>query len=426
MTDSKFSKRIKGTIRVPGDKSISHRALLLGAMAEGCTEIEGLLMAEDVQSSIHLCRSLGVEVTQSEKITWVKSKGYKKFQTVKAPIDVGNSGTTMRLGWGMLAGQAKDYTLTGDESLNNRPMARVLEPLSSMGIGWKSLAKQGCAPITLKGVDTLRPLFYRMPIPSAQVKSALILAALQADGLSVIEEPIASRNHTEEMLPLFGGCLKVADKQIRIEGPQSLKGTTLNIPGDFSSAAFFIVASLILPGSELILRQIGLNPTRTGLLTVIEKMGGTYQIVDEEVGMGTLKVRHTRLTGTIIKGELIPTLIDEIPIIALMATQAHGETIIADASELKVKETNRIDATVTMLQRLGANIISTEDGMIVKGPTSLHGGVVSSCGDHRIGMMLAVAQLLTSESIEIEEKEAINISYPDFLNDLDNVTEVLT
>lgn len=308
--------------------------------------------------------------------------------------------------------------LLGDDSLSRRPMDRITIPLSLMGAELSGQGEKELPPLIVKGCQELRPIHYQLPVASAQVKSAILLAALQTQGETVILEKELTRNHTEEMIEQFGGKLSVAGKQISIKGPQRLQGQILQIPGDISSAAFWLAAGLIVPGSDLVLENVGINPTRTGLLEVIEKMGGqlSYQAVDKDIQSASLRVSYSSLKGVEISGDLIPRLIDELPVIALLATQAQGTTYIRNAQELRVKETDRIQAVTDVLGQMGADIQATEDGMVIRGKTPLHGAAVSTCGDHRIGMMTAIAALLVEEEqVTLERAEAILTSYPDFL-----------
>jgi 3-phosphoshikimate 1-carboxyvinyltransferase len=351
-------------------------------------------------------------------------QGFKGLQAAARPIDVGNSGTTIRLMMGILAGQPFTTTIFGDDSLNQRPMNRVMVPLNQMGAQLNGSNESEFPPITIQGSRALTPIDYQMPVASAQVKSALLFAALQAEGTSRIIEKAISRNHTEEMIRQFGGSITVNGKEIQVRGPQSLTGQEVIVPGDISSAAFFLTAGAIMANSEITLENVGINPTRTGILDVLDQMGADYSVeaIDQKNQSATLIIRSSELKGIDIQGEIIPRLIDELPIIALLATQAVGQTVIRDAEELKVKETNRIDATAEELTKLGAKITPTEDGLIIHGPTPLHGGNVSSRGDHRIGMMLQVAALLTTEDVELEQAEAVAVSYPHFFDDIRQLT----
>lgn len=418
------AKALRGRLRVPGDKSISHRAVIFGAIAEGQTVIHGLLRGQDVLATIQAFRDLGVTIYESADSLIIEGRGFKGLKPAQKPLDMGNSGTSMRLLAGLLAAQDFSVQLLGDDSLSRRPMDRITIPLSLMGAELSGQGEKELPPLIVKGCQELRPIHYQLPVASAQVKSAILLAALQTQGETVILEKELTRNHTEEMIEQFGGKLSIAGKQISIKGPQRLQGQILQIPGDISSAAFWLAAGLIVPGSDLVLENVGINPTRTGLLEVIEKMGGqlSYQAVDKDIQSASLRVSYSSLKGVEISGDLIPRLIDELPVIALLATQAQGTTYIRDAKELRVKETDRIQAVTDVLGQMGADIQATEDGMVIRGKTPLHGAAVNSCGDHRIGMMAAIAALLVEEGqVTLERAEAIMTSYPDFFKDLERL-----
>ncbi|MDI5952491.1 3-phosphoshikimate 1-carboxyvinyltransferase [Streptococcus equi subsp. zooepidemicus] len=418
------AKALRGRLRVPGDKSISHRAVIFGAIAEGQTVIHGLLRGQDVLATIQALRDLGVTIYESADSLIIEGRGFKGLKPAQKPLDMGNSGTSMRLLAGLLAAQDFSVQLLGDDSLSRRPMDRITIPLSLMGAELSGQGEKELPPLIVRGHQGLRPIHYQLPVASAQVKSAILLAALQTQGETVILEKELTRNHTEEMIEQFGGKLSVAGKQISIKGPQRLQGQTLYIPGDLSSAAFWLAAALIVPGSDLVLENVGINPTRTGLLEVIEKMGGqlSYQVVDKDMQAASLRVSYSSLKGVEISGDLIPRLIDELPVIALLATQAQGTTYIRNAQELRVKETDRIQAVTDVLGQMGADIQATEDGMVIRGKTPLHGAAVSTCGDHRIGMMTAIAALLVEEGqVTLERAEAILTSYPDFFKDLERL-----
>ncbi|HEL1003781.1 TPA: 3-phosphoshikimate 1-carboxyvinyltransferase [Streptococcus equi subsp. zooepidemicus] len=418
------AKALRGRLRVPGDKSISHRAVIFGAIAEGQTVIHGLLRGQDVLATIQAFRDLGVTIYESADSLIIEGRGFKGLKPAQKPLDMGNSGTSMRLLAGLLAAQDFSVQLLGDDSLSRRPMDRITIPLSLMGAELSGQGEKELPPLIVKGCQELRPIHYQLPVASAQVKSAILLAALQTQGETVILEKELTRNHTEEMIEQFGGKLSIAGKQISIKGPQRLQGQILQIPGDISSAAFWLAAGLIVPGSDLVLENVGINPTRTGLLEVIEKMGGqlSYQAVDKDIQSASLRVSYSSLKGVEISGDLIPRLIDELPVIALLATQAQGTTYIRNAQELRVKETDRIQAVTDVLGQMGADIQATEDGMVIRGKTPLHGAAVNSCGDHRIGMMAAIAALLVEEGqVTLERAEAIMTSYPDFFKDLERL-----
>ena len=413
------AKQLNGQIEVPADKSISHRSIMFGAIAKGTTTVKNFLRGEDCLSTLNGFKELGVPIEDDGQTITIQGVGFEGLRPAIGPIDLGNSGTSIRLMMGILAGTNFQTTLFGDEYLNRRPMQRVMAPLNQMGAHLVGFENTQYPPISIQGAK-LSPITYEMPVASAQVKSAIIFAALQAQGTSTIIEKEPSRNHTEQMIKQFGGEIEVSGKTIRVTGPQQLTGQEVIVPGDISSAAFFIVAAAILKNSQVVLKNVGINPTRTGILDVLEAMGGTFKLseIDEANESATITVTSSTLKATTIQGADIPRLIDELPIIALLATQAEGTTIIKDAQELKVKETNRIDATCEELQKLGANIEPTDDGMIIHGPVQLHGGKVSSRGDHRIGMMLQIAALLTEEIVELDKAEAVAVSYPQFFEDL--------
>ena len=418
------SKGLKGTIRVPGDKSISHRSIIFGSLAKGETKVYDILRGEDVLSTIQVFRDLGVSIQDDGDVIRIQGVGFQGLQTPTAPLDMGNSGTSIRLISGVLAGQDFAVTMVGDDSLSKRPMDRVAIPLRQMGVEIAGQGECDCPPLHEKGTHQLQAIHYRLPVASAQVKSALIFAALQAEGESTIIEKEKTRDHTEDMIRQFGGEIQVDGKTIHIQGGQEFKGQTVIVPGDISSAAFWLVAGLILPDSVIKIENVGINQTRTGILDVIQEMGGdlTMEDRDEKAVSASLTVKTSSLKGIRIDGELIPRLIDELPIIALLATQANGQTVIADAEELRVKETDRIQVVADSLNAMGANVLPTEDGMIITGPTPLHGADLETFGDHRIGMMAAIAALLVSEeNVMLDRAEAINTSYPSFFEDLETL-----
>ena len=418
------SKGLRGIIRVPGDKSISHRSIIFGSLATGETKVYDILRGEDVLSTIQVFRDLGVSIQDDGDVIQIQGVGFQGLQAPTDPLDMGNSGTSIRLISGVLAGQDFSVTMVGDDSLSKRPMDRVAIPLRQMGVEIAGQGERDCPPLHEKGTHQLQPIHYRLPVASAQVKSALIFAALQAEGKSTIIEKEKTRDHTEDMIRQFGGEIQVDGKTIRIQGGQEFQGQTVIVPGDISSAAFWLVAGLILPDSVIKIENVGLNQTRTGILDVIQKMGGdlTIEDRDEKAISASLTVKTSSLKGIRIDGELIPRLIDELPIIALLATQANGQTVIADAEELRVKETDRIQVVADSLNAMGANVVPTEDGMIITGPTPLHGADLETFGDHRIGMMAAIAALLVRDgNVVLDRAEAINTSYPSFFEDLETL-----
>ena len=417
-------KHLNGSIRVPGDKSISHRSIIFGSLAEGETKVYDILRGEDVLSTMQVFRDLGVEIEDKDGVVTIQGVGMDGLKAPQNALDMGNSGTSIRLISGVLAGADFEVEMFGDDSLSKRPMDRVTLPLKKMGVSISGHTERDLPPLHLKGTKNLRPIQYELPIASAQVKSALIFAALQAQGQSVIMEKECTRNHTEDMLRQFGGELSVDGKKITVQGPQKLSGQTVVVPGDISSAAFWLVAGLIVPNSRVVLKNVGINETRTGIIDVILAMGGKLEITDIDpiAKSATLTVETSELNGTEIGGALIPRLIDELPIIALLATQAQGQTVIKDAEELKVKETDRIQVVADALNSMGATITPTTDGMIIKGKSALHGARVNTFGDHRIGMMTAIAALLVADGeVELDRAEAINTSYPSFFYDLETL-----
>ena len=418
------SKGLRGTIRVPGDKSISHRSIIFGSLATGETKVYDILRGEDVLSTIQVFRDLGVYIQDDGDVIRIQGVGFHGLQAPTAPLDMGNSGTSIRLISGVLAGQDFSVTMVGDDSLSKRPMDRVAIPLRQMGVEIAGQGERDCPPLHEKGTHQLQPIHYHLPVASAQVKSALIFAALQAEGESTIIEKEKTRDHTEDMIRQFGGEIQVDGKTIHIKGGQEFQGQTVIVPGDISSAAFWLVAGLILPESVIKIENVGINQTRTGILDVIQEMGGdlTLEDHDEKAVSASITVQSSSLKGIRIDGELIPRLIDELPIIALLATQANGQTVIADAEELRVKETDRIQVVADSLNAMGANVVQTEDGMIITGPTPLHGADLETFGDHRIGMMAAIAALLVSDgNVVLDRAEAINTSYPSFFEDLETL-----
>ncbi|MBC1372996.1 3-phosphoshikimate 1-carboxyvinyltransferase [Listeria booriae] len=411
---------LNGTIRVPGDKSISHRSIMFGALANGTTTVSNFLKGEDCLSTIGVFRALGVQIEEFPDKIVVHGTGWDGLKRPDETLDVGNSGTTIRLMLGILAGRPFDATLEGDASIAKRPMGRVMLPLREMGAIFEA-KDANFAPVKVTGTK-LQPMTYTLPVASAQVKSAIIFAALQADGETTIIEKEKTRDHTEQMIRQFGGAITTDGLTIRVNGGQEFQGQNVVVPGDISSAAFFIVAGLIIPNSKIRLENVGLNPTRTGIIDVVKEMGGkitveqTSKAGDEPAG--TVIVETSDLKGIEIGGDIIPRLIDELPVIALLASQATGQTVIKDAEELKVKETNRIDAVVTELSKMGVALVGTDDGMIIEGNQTVHGATVQSYGDHRMGMMLQIAALLADSDVTLEKAEAINVSYPSFFEDV--------
>ncbi|VXB11211.1 3-phosphoshikimate 1-carboxyvinyltransferase (5-enolpyruvoylshikimate-3-phosphate synthase) [Exiguobacterium sp. 8H] len=409
---------LNGSIRVPSDKSITHRALLFGMMANGTTHVRNPLLGADCRSTLEVILSLGADVTELQDELVIKGTASPR----SARLDCGNSGTTMRLLIGLLSSYNGSFELVGDESLSRRPMRRVTEPLRNMG----AHVTGDMAPLVIEGT-TLRSIDYTLPVASAQVKSAVLLAGLHASGTTIVREPMLSRDHTERMLPLFGAKLSIVNEEglrvIRVE-PSSLTGCTVDVPADPSSAAFFWAGAAMVADSSVMTKDVCLNETRIGFLRTLERMGANVVISNErlvgEERVGDVTVTTSELTGTVVEKDLIPSQIDELPLFALVASQANSPSIVKDAAELRVKETDRIDVVVSELRKLGVDIVGTEDGFIVN-PSRLHGGDVSTYGDHRLSMMLQIASLMTDEAVHIEGIEASDVSYPRFREDLQRV-----
>lgn len=406
---------IRGRLSVPGDKSISHRALMLGAMAKGETAICGLASGEDVRSTRHCLQQLGVSIQENKNEVLVQGGVLKKSAT---PLDAGNSGTTMRLLSGILAAQPFGSTITGDASLQRRPMRRIIAPLTQMGATITS-REDGYAPLTIQG-GKLHGIHYQLPVASAQVKSCVLFAGLHAEGETVVEEKIPTRDHSERLLRMMGAKLQVSGDQYSVISMRAgeLRGSEIEVPGDFSSAAFFIAAALLLPDSELIIGNVGVNPTRTALLEVLREMGANVEIANLRNAfhepMADLIVRHQALHGTTVFGNRVALLIDEIPILAVLATQAEGATHIRDAGELRVKESDRLTAIANNLRAMGAAVEELPDGLVITGPTQLRGVEIDSLGDHRIAMAFAIAGLLADSPTTIRAAECADISFPGF------------
>lgn len=415
------SKALRGEVTVPGDKSISHRAVMFGAIADGLTEVTNFLQGADCLSTIDCFRKLGIEIENTQDKILIHGKGLHGLHAPSETLDTGNSGTTTRLLSGILSGQSFSCTLNGDASIQSRPMGRIMEPLGRMGAKIESIRGNGCAPLRIQG-SPLHGIHYESPVASAQVKSAVLLAGLYAQGITRVTEPFLSRNHSELMLRHFGARVESEGTTASLFPGKTLYGQKINVPGDISSAAYFLAGGLIVPGSELLIRNVGINPTRDGILRVCREMGGDIALLNENDGSGEptadLLVKHSDLKGVTIGGSIIPTLIDELPIIAVLACYASGTTVIRDAQELKVKESNRIDVMVNNLSAMGAHIQATEDGMVIEGGHPLHGARIDSKLDHRIAMSFAIAGLAADSETEIEGAECVNISYPEFYRDL--------
>lgn len=412
---------LRGEITVPGDKSISHRSVMFGSISKGTTEIHNYLQGADCLSTISCFQKMGIEIENKGDTVLVHGNGLRGLKQPDCVLDCGNSGTTTRLISGILAAQNFDVTLTGDASIQKRPMKRIMEPLSLMGANITSVRDNGCAPLQIVG-SPLHGIHYTSKVASAQVKSSILLAGLYADGETRVTEPHVSRNHSEIMLRYFGADIHTEGTTAIIQPARELHGGVVNVPGDISSAAFFICAGLMVPNSEILIKNVGTNPTRDGILRVCRAMGADLTILNENTDSGEptadILVRHSNLHGTTIGGAIIPTLIDELPMIAAMACFAEGETIIKDASELKVKESNRLEVMVLNLTTMGADVTETEDGMIIRGGKPLHGAVIDSKLDHRIAMTFAITGHCADGETEILGAECVDISYPAFYGDL--------
>ncbi len=415
---------VKGEMTVPGDKSISHRSIMLAGISEGRSSIKGFLMGEDCLSTIGCFRGLGVEIEVTQEEIIVEGKGINGLSEPKDILDAGNSGTTIRLLSGILAGQSFMSVITGDESLRKRPMARIAAPLREMGAIIDGRSEGRLAPLAIRG-GGLKAIDYRLPVSSAQVKSAVLLAGLYAEGDTRVFEPQPSRDHTERMLKAFGGNISREADVITVSASR-LYGQRVEVPGDISSAAFFMVAAAAMPGSSLKICRVGLNPTRTGIIEVLKGMGADIQVDNITISggeeIGDISIHGGKLRGVDIGREIIPRLIDEIPVIAVAAALAEGKTTITGAEELKFKESNRIAAVVTELQGLGVDIIELEDGMEINGPNIIKGGRAESYGDHRIAMAMAIAGLFSDEPVVIEDSGCIAISFPEFEAMLKKIT----
>lgn len=413
---------LKGTVSVPGDKSISHRCIMFGSIANGTTEIHNFLKGADCLATIRCFQSMGINIEETDHTITVHGKGLHGLSAPLNILDVGNSGTTTRLLSGILAGQKFESKLSGDESLNSRPMKRIIEPLTMMGANISSILRNGCAPLYI-APGNLHGIHYDSPVSSAQVKSCILLAGLYAEGETSVTEPSLSRNHTELMLKEFGADIRTLHSLSGTEATAYIKpypklyGQKIVVPGDISSAAYFIAAGLIVPDSEILIEHVGINPTRSGILKVCEDMGGDITLLNERCEAGEkiadILVRTSSLHGITIEGDIIPTLIDEIPIIAVMAAVADGTTVIKDAAELKVKETDRIETVTDNLKAMGCNVTPTEDGMIITGGT-LHGASIHTLLDHRIAMAFSIAALVADETTKILDSKCVDVSYPTF------------
>ncbi len=424
----KHFNRLQGEVIVPGDKSISHRSIMLGSLSKGITEVTGFLQGADCLASISCFQKMGIQIENNQETNTVHIHG-KGLRGLSAPTDtlnVGNSGTTTRLMSGILSAQPFVSTVDGDASIRKRPMGRIMTPLSMMGATFESLAADKCAPFKVIG-GNLQGIHYQSPVASAQIKSAILLAGLYAEGKTSVTEPAISRNHTELMFESFGVDIQTQGTTATVTPAKELIAQKIEVPGDISSAAYFIVAGLLTPNTEITIKNVGINPTRDGILTVCKNMGANLHLsnVRDDIGepVADITVRTSSLHGCCIEGDIIPKLIDEIPIIAIMAAFADGTTTIKDAQELKVKESNRIDVMVQNLSAMGVDIEGTEDGMIIHGGKPLHGATIDSKLDHRIAMSFAIAGGLAEGDTQILGAECVNISYPSFYEDLNKLTQ---
>ncbi len=417
----KRANKLQGEITIPGDKSISHRAVMFGSLAKGTTRVTHFLQGADCLSTIACFQKMGIQIENTPDEILIHGKGLHRLSAPTELLDAGNSGTTTRLISGILAAQNFNVTLTGDASICKRPMKRIITPLSMMGANIISKNGNDCAPLLIEGTK-LSGIHYNSPVASAQVKSSILLAGLYADGITSVTEPFLSRNHTELMLRAFGANVTSEDTTASIVPEPDLNALEINVPGDISSAAYFIAAGLLGPNSEILIKNVGINPTRDGILKVAMDMGGDITICNERTDGGEpvadLLVRSSSLHGITIEGSIIPTLIDEIPVIAVMAAYAEGTTIIKDAAELKVKESDRIAIVTENLLNMGCDVIPTDDGMIINGGKPLHGASLNSYLDHRIAMSFAVAALFADGDTDMKDAECVNISYPTFYDDL--------
>lgn len=418
------AKSVKGEIAVPGDKSISHRSIMLGSIAEGVTTVRGFLRGEDNLATLNAFRLMGIAVHDDGEVLRIEGKGLNGLAEPSDVVDCGNSGTSIRLLTGLLAGQRFFSVLTGDQYLRKRPMKRVVEPLSRMGADIRGREGGSKAPLAITGRE-LAGISYASPVASAQVKSAILLAGLYSSGETTVTEPHLSRDHSERMLRYFGADITTFDGGVTVRGGRNLRGGEIDVPGDISSAAFFMVAGLIVPGSELLIKGVGVNPTRTGIIDVLLGMGGSLELLNEREVSGEpvadILVKSSRLRGIEIGGDVVPRAIDEFPVIAVAAALAEGRTVVRDARELRVKETDRIAAMAKNLRAAGADITETEDGMEINGVERLHGCSVDSFGDHRIAMSMLIGGLAASGTVTVSDTECIATSFPNFIALLEQV-----
>lgn len=411
---------LRGVVHVPGDKSISHRAVMFGALAKGTTSVTHFLEGADCLSTISCFQKMGIEIEKQDDKVLIHGKGLRGLNSPREILDAGNSGTTTRLIAGILAGQKFISELDGDASLRSRPMKRIMDPLNAMGADIRCRGENNCLPLRIVG-HPLTAIHYTSPVASAQVKSCVLLAGMYADGVTSVTEPFLSRNHSEIMLRSFGADIRSEGTTVSIRPEPDLLAQDITVPGDISSAAFFIAAGLLTPGSEILLKNVGINPTRAGILKVCQDMGADITLLNADYSgepAADILVRTSSLKGTVIQGADIPTLIDELPVIAVMAAFAGGTTVIRDAAELRVKESDRIAVMTDNLRRMGADVEETEDGMIIHGGRPLHGAVIDPRLDHRVAMSFAVAGTVCERTMDILDGDCVRISYPDFYKDL--------
>jgi len=422
-----FPQKVEGEIRAPRDKSLSHRAAMVGALSQGVTVIDGFSFCADCLSTLASLGLWGVEIIkeeEKERIT-VKSEGLGKLKESEDVIDAGNSGTTMRILAGIATGIEGLTIFTGDDSLRRRPMKRIMEPLRLTGVDVGGRNKDSFPPFFVRGKNRVKAFSYSLPVPSAQVKSALIFAALRGEGVSFIEEPLLSRDHTENLLRYSGVKIERKGNVIEVEPPSSISASYLSLPGDLSSASFLIALATLLPQSHILIKDVGMNPTRSGFLACLREMGGNFKIIGEkeEFGerRGDIEVESSSLRGIKIEKDLVPLVIDEIPVIAVLAAKAKGTTIISGAEELRVKETDRLKAIAQGLRKLGVEVEEMKDGLLIQGPCVFQGGRVDSYGDHRIAMSLVIAGIVGEEDLIVEDIDCVRISYPEFFEDLGKI-----
>lgn len=417
------ARSIRGTIILPGDKSISHRYALLCALAEGTSEIRGFASSADCQSTLNCLQELGIEIVRQNDLITIRGAGLDGLQPSARALDAGNSGSTMRMLAGILAGQRFESRVTGDASLSRRPMKRIIEPLTQMGARIES-SPGWLPPLEIQGT-ALRPIRYRLPVASAQVKTAVLFAGLFADGETAVEEPIATRNHTEIALEQMGARIERKGEAISVHGRARLKPMKVTVPGDISSAAFFLAAALMLPASEITIKGVGLNPTRTAILEVLKRMGARPDVASLEITngeqIGDIRLCFETLQGGEVPAEMIPNLIDELPVLAVLGTRTREGISFRGAAELRVKESDRIRAVVENLHRMGAEVEEFPDGLRVPGGQKLRSAEIESYGDHRIAMAFTVAGLATSEGVTIHGAECVGISFPEFFERIDRV-----